>query len=119
MEGKELGFEMMHLGINCEKEEAALSVAETLQRLFGFAYKTGNSSIFSENRRIEIMKNPGRGTNGHIAIGTTDLEAAESYLKKIGCGFIEESRVVREGKTAAIYLNFEIAGFAIHLLQKT
>lgn len=119
MEGKELGFEVMHLGINCEKEESALSIAETLQGLFGFEYKTGNSSIFSENRRIEIMKGPGRGTNGHIAIGTTNIEAAESYLKKRGCGFIEESRVVREGKTTAIYLDVEIAGFAVHLLQKT
>ena len=30
----------------------------------------GNSSIFVGNKEFEIMKKPGRGTNGHIAIAT-------------------------------------------------
>lgn len=113
-----LGFELKHIGINVENEEAALNAAKTFEALFGFDYAVGNSSIFAGNKTVEIMKNPGRGKYGHLAIGTNTIERAVAHLKARGIAFAEESRVEKNGKLVAIYLAEEIAGFAVHLVQK-
>ena len=65
------------------------------------------------------MKKPGRGANGHIAIGTNSVDRAVYHLGRQGVEFIEDSRVVdAKGKAKAIYLKQELSGFAIHLVQK-
>ena len=64
------------------------------------------------------MKKQGRGTHGHIAIATNYIERAIYHLEQRGYEFEEESRVVKEGKTKAIYFKGEFGGFAIHLVQK-
>ena len=109
------GFMLHHVGINAGCEEEALKVAEMFE-IFGFASKVGNSSIFT-GKVIEIMKKPGRGKLGHIAIGVNNVPRAEAYLKSKGIGFIEESRVVDDkGTVKAIYLDKEFGGFAVHLV---
>ncbi len=113
-----LGFTQMHIGINAENEDAALKGAKMLENLFGMAFSVGNSSIFCGNREFEIMKTPFRGTHGHIAVGTNTIDRAIAYLRTLGVEFDEESRVVKNGKTVAIYMKDEIFGFAFHLLQK-
>lgn len=113
-----LGFELRHIGVNCEDEAAADSVASKFDNLFGFSKKVGNSSIFA-GIEVEAMKKIGRGTNGHIAIGTNSVARAKNYLESVkGAKFIEDSAVVKNGKLTAIYLEDEIGGFAIHLVQK-
>ena len=59
---KNFDFHIAHIGINQENEEAALSAARTFETLFGFSYTVGNSSIFTADKRIEIMKKIFRGT---------------------------------------------------------
>ena len=113
-----LGFEVKHIGINTENEEEALKAAQLFQLAFGFDYAVGNSSIFAGSKAMEIMKKPGRGTHGHIAIGTNTIDRAIAHLKMQGWEFDEDSRVVKNGKTIAIYLKQEFAGFAVHLVQK-
>ena len=113
-----LGFELRHIGVNCEDEAAADSVASKFDNLFGFSKKVGNSSIFA-GIEVEAMKKIGRGTNGHIAIGTNSVARAKNYLESVkGAKFIEDSAVIKNGKLTAIYLEDEIGGFAIHLVQK-
>ena len=58
---KNFDFHIAHIGINQENEEAALSAARTFETLFGFSYTVGNSSIFTADKRIEIMKKIFRG----------------------------------------------------------
>ena len=113
-----LGLEFKHVGINCDNEEEALKAAKTFAALFGFDYNVGNSSIFAGNRTIELNKKPGRGKYGHIAVGTNTIDRAVAHLKARGVEFDEDSRVVKNGKLIAIYLKEEIAGFAVHLVQK-
>ena len=113
---KNFDFHIAHIGINQENEEAALSAARTFETLFGFSYTVGNSSIFTSDKRIEIMKKIFRGTNGHIAIGTADIEGAVAYLKERGVALAEETAVIKDGHLIAIYLADEIAGFAIHMV---
>ncbi|MBO4412246.1 MAG: bifunctional 4-hydroxy-2-oxoglutarate aldolase/2-dehydro-3-deoxy-phosphogluconate aldolase [Lachnospiraceae bacterium] len=113
-----LGFELRHVGINCEKAEEAEKTAKTIAALFGFAYKPGNSSDFA-GEAVECMKQPYLGTNGHIAIGTNSVDRAVYHLGLQGIKFDEATRKTdAKGKTKAIYLKGEFGGFAIHLVQK-
>ncbi len=112
-----LGFKMMHIGINTNSEEEALKAAKTFEALFGMAIANGNSSIFSGEKELEIMKSNGRGKHGHIAIGTNTIDRAIAHLSARGIEFANESKVVKNGKTVAIYIEEEICGFAVHLVQ--
>ena len=107
-----LGFELAHIGVNCENEAEAERTAKTLCALFGLEYKAGNSSIFA-GKAVECMKAPYLGKNGHIAIGTNNLDRAIYHLSRQGVAFDESTR-----KPKAIYLKDELSGFAIHLMQK-
>lgn len=113
-----LGFTLKHVGVNCASEQEALDAAKLLELAFGMPSSVGNSSVFSGNKELELMKQPGRGKNGHLAIGTNTIERAIAHLKARGFAFDEDSRVEKNGKTIAIYMQTELAGFAIHLLQK-
>ncbi len=112
-----LGFELKHIGINCENEAVADSTADAFDRLFGFTKKAGNSSVFAGSY-IEAMKTPGAGAKGHIAIGTNSVLRAKNYLETQGVEFDESSVKLNGKKVAAIYLKNEVNGFAVHLIQK-
>ena len=113
-----LGFSLAHVGINCENEAQAEQTAKTLCALFDLEYKPGNSSVFAGSA-VECNKTPGRGANGHIAIGTNNVDRAVYHLGLRGVAFDESSRKTdAKGNTKAIYLKDELAGFAVHLVKK-
>ncbi|MDE7478645.1 MAG: bifunctional 4-hydroxy-2-oxoglutarate aldolase/2-dehydro-3-deoxy-phosphogluconate aldolase [Lachnospiraceae bacterium] len=113
-----LGFELRHIGVNCDDEAAADAVASRYEALFGFAKKVGESAVFA-GTEIEALKKNGRGTKGHIAIGTNSVVRAKNYLESVkDVQFIEDSAILKNGKLTAIYLEEEIGGFAVHLVQK-
>ncbi|MEG2378401.1 MAG: bifunctional 4-hydroxy-2-oxoglutarate aldolase/2-dehydro-3-deoxy-phosphogluconate aldolase, partial [Clostridia bacterium] len=58
-----LGFELGHIGINCECDKCATAVANQFANVFGFAIKNGNSSIFAGSG-IEVNKSVGLGKYG-------------------------------------------------------
>ena len=114
-----LGFELAHIGINCDSEAEAEKTADAFDGLFGFTKKVGNSSVFAGSA-LEVMKTPYLGKNGHIAVKTNYIERAVNYLSTVlGVEFNEESaKRDAKGNLKAIYLKEEIGGFAIHLVQK-
>lgn len=113
-----LGFELRHVGINASDEKEADSVASAFERLFGFVKNVGNSSIFA-GTGIEVMKAPYLGQRGHIAIQTNYIDRAIFHLEAQGFTFNEDSKKYgKNDKLAAIYLNEEIGGFAVHLVQR-
>lgn len=112
-----LGFELKHIGINCADESEAGCVADAFSNLFGFARKDGNSSIFAGSF-VEAMKKPFLGAHGHIAIGTNSVLRAVNYLETQGFKFDQATAKYKDNKMTAIYLDQEIGGFAIHLVQK-
>lgn len=112
-----LGFELMHVGINCENEEEADRSAGLFEQMFGFSKKTGNSSIFA-GTVIEAMKKPYLGAKGHIAIGTNSVFRAVNYLEAQGFRANMETAKYQNDKLMSVYLVDEAAGFALHLLQK-
>lgn len=113
-----LGFTVHHIGLNCENEAAAEKAAKTFCTLFGFTYKAGNSSDFAMPS-IECTKSPYLGLHGHIAIGVNSVDRAIFHLGLQGVSFNETTRKTDDkGNTKAIYLTDEVAGFALHLVQK-
>lgn len=114
---KVLGFELGHIGINCECEKCATEVADQFANIFGFAVKNGNSSIFAGSG-IEVNKSKGLGANGHIAIKTKNISRAVAYLERMGIALNEDSKKYdANGNMVAIYLANEFGGFAVHLVQ--
>jgi 2-dehydro-3-deoxyphosphogluconate aldolase/(4S)-4-hydroxy-2-oxoglutarate aldolase len=112
-----LGFEFTHLGINEEDKDKALNSANQLSHLFYFSVKEGTTSIFAGSG-FEVIKNRSLGKHGHIAIATNDIHRAIAYLKMKDISVLPETAKEKEGKLKAIYLDQEVSGFAIHLLQK-
>lgn len=113
-----LGFELAHIGINAESNEAAAEVASKFDNLFGKGIKEGNSSFFV-GKEVEVMKAPYLGANGHIAYRTNYINRAISYLEAQGVEFdAETAKYDAKGKLVAIYMKETIGGFAVHLLQK-
>jgi len=103
-----LGFEFAaHLGINEENKDKALNSANLLSHLFYFPIKEGTSSIFAGSE-FEVMKNQYLEKHGHIAIATNDIKIS----------VLPETTKEKDGKLKAVYLEQEVSGFTIHLLQK-
>lgn len=114
-----LGFELRHLGINAPDESDALAAAERLRLLTGWPLKDEGERNFFVGEGFEIMKRPGRGKNGHIAVGCNSPDRARWHLQKRGFRFDEDSAVYSpDGRLKLIYLQEEALGFALHLIQK-
>ena len=113
-----LGFSIHHVGINCENEAEAEKTAKALCAIFDMPYKPGNSSIFA-GTAVECMKTPYLGKNGHIAIGTNNVDRAMYHLGRQGVEFDEATcKADAKGNTKAIYIKGDFGGFALHLVQK-
>lgn len=114
-----LGFELAHVGVNASSEEEAVKIANRFAFVFGMPVKAGNSSIFAGSA-LEVMKSPYLGKNGHIAIRTNYIERAVNYMENVlGVHFAKDSaKRDAKGNLKAIYLDEEIGGFAVHLVQK-
>ena len=112
-----LGFELIHLGINEESEEKALKEANGLSELFFFPVIDGPTSVFA-GTGFEVTKKPFPGEKGHIAMATNNINRAIAYLKRKSVSVIPETATKKDGKLVAIYIEKEVSGFALHLLQK-
>ena len=112
-----LGFEVAHIGVNCETGEESRAVCEKLDKAFALGVKEGSSSNFASNG-IEIMKSMYLGKNGHIAIRTNSIPLAIAELEKKGFVCDMETAKYKGDRMTAVYLKEEFGGFAVHLLQK-
>lgn len=116
-----LGFKISHVGINSENEEHAGQIAENFSKLFDLNLYNMGSSIFSgncEGNIIEVLKTRCKGKNGHIAIKTNFIERAVNYITNRGYNFDQSTaKYDSNNKLQDIYLENEVGGFAIHLVQ--
>ena len=116
---KMLGLEFLHMGINTEDKEDAEKAAKLFNLMFGMPLKETSKSIFAGDA-FEFMMGKGPGKCGHIAIRTNFVDRAMAYFKRMGFEF-DESTITYDDKTGKpkfVYFKDEVAGFAIHLLQK-
>ena len=112
-----MGFELAHVGINCENADESLAICEELEKAFDFEVKTGNSSNFASTG-VEVMKSVYLGKNGHLAVRTNKIETAIAELEKRGFAVDMDTAKYKGDRMVAVYLKNEIGGFAVHLLQK-
>lgn len=112
-----LGYNLKHVGINCENREKMEQVCKAFSNLFNFEYKPGNSSVFSGSIIEAVAHLPNRGKNGHIAIGTNNVERAMYQLQRLGVKFIEDTCGKDEKGIKVIYTDLDFCGFAVHLLR--
>lgn len=111
------GFSIAHVGVNTADEAEATAAANQFASLLGLPVKAGNSSIFVDTA-IEVMKTTYLGAHGHIAIKTNSLRRAMAYLEETGVALrMDTLKTNQKGAPSSVYLEREIAGFAMHLLQ--
>ncbi len=111
-----LGFELRHVGVNCDSEQEARDRASAMASLLRFPLKDGTSSVFV-GTAFEFTKKKFPGTHGHLAIGTHFIDRAIAYLVRRGYQIRPDTKSEKNGKLVAVYLDAEIGGFAVHLLQ--
>lgn len=114
-----LDFRFAHLGVNCEDPKAAEQTARFFCDTFAFDFdEHGDVSIFC-GRPLEIMKHNGKGVSGHIGFSTISVERAIFHLEARGYRFDNQTtRINKDGERTFIYFADEIAGFAIHLVER-
>lgn len=104
-----------HVGINADNANEAKKIVNLFTTLMGLPTQEQSPSFFA-GTLIEVMKQNGRGTNGHIGFHVNDISAAEKYFSNRGFEIDETSRRLNpDGSTFLVYFKDEIAGFAIHL----
>ena len=112
-----LGFELAHVGLNCAGSDEAARLAKLFCTLFDMEYRPGNTTTFA-GTAIECGAGLPMNKN-HIAISTNFIERAVFQLKSRGVAFAEDSaKYDANGNMAAIYLQDDFGGMAVHLLQK-
>ena len=114
-----LGLEFVHMGINNESKEEAEKAAKLFNLMFGMPMRETSKSTFA-GEQLELMHSKGPGAHGHIGIRTNFVDRAMAYFKRMGFEF-DESTITyddKSGKPKFVYFKDEIAGFAIHLVQK-
>ncbi|WP_366925628.1 VOC family protein [uncultured Ruminococcus sp.] len=113
-----LGFELAHIGINCDSESEALDVTSKFDKLFGWEQKNGNSSVFAGGA-VECMKAPFKGAKGHIAVRTNSVRRAVYQLAHQGIeADMSTAKYDADGRMTVVYLKEDFGGFAVHLVEK-
>lgn len=113
-----LSFELIHIGINHESKQEAMTSADTLCDAFHFTRYHKPKSDFA-GVGFELLHGKGKGQYGHIGIYTPYPERALYHLAKKDIHAIEDT-ITRNKKTNKInfvYLDKEISGFGIHLIH--
>ncbi len=114
-----LGLEIVHLGVNSVDADTAMTEARKLSLLLGWPLNKDSAKGVFVGSGFEMMKTWFRGTHGHIAVGTLNVERAKWHMERRGFVFDEETATYTpDGRMKFIYLKDEIGGFGIHLLLK-
>ena len=114
-----LGFEVVHIGINNENAETAVAEGKKLAALLGWNVQKDTEKGLFVGKQFEMLKSQVRGTHGHIAVATSNVDRARWHMEQRGFTFDDATATFTpDGRMKFIYLNEEFGGFAIHLLLK-
>ena len=112
-----LGLYVAHVGINNADEETTWREGRKLSALLGTPIIRDNPNSLFVSTEIEMMKTWYRGAHGHLAVATLDVPRARWHMERRGFTFDDATvRYAPDGRLKFIYVQEEIAGFAIHLL---
>ncbi len=111
-----LGFEVKHVGINTPDAAEAGKIVATLENTFHFSSRETPGSFFT-GAHIEVLKRQYLGAHGHLAVGTNFIDRAIHHLSLKGVGIKPDTKNMKDGKLVSVYLDLDLGGFAVHLLQ--
>lgn len=115
---KILGFQLMHIGVNCADAQEAEKVTDRFCDLF-LTEKIEYEGAYFAGTMAEVLKAPYLGTHGHLCIDTNDMVRAVAYMKRKGVEFNDDTWVKDEnGNPKVVYLAEEIGGYVVHLRQR-
>jgi 2-dehydro-3-deoxyphosphogluconate aldolase/(4S)-4-hydroxy-2-oxoglutarate aldolase len=112
-----LGFEFSYLGISERNPEKALESATFLSNAFRLPLEESAAS-FSAGSHLEITKGPLPENKNYISIRTNNIHRAIAYLNRKGVSTLPESSKEENGKPDTVYLDKDVAGFAIRIVEK-
>lgn len=113
-----LGVE--HIAIYPTETANAKVIAGWYAETFGFTKKEGQSSIMVSGigpGKIEVMKTPQKGIQAHVAINTSNFEAACANLKEKGLEL--EEPTIKPGVKAVYLKKTDPAGNKVHLICRS
>lgn len=106
-----LDLKLVHVGVNKEDSK------EAFEDLLGLHSRETSVSYFI-GETIEIMKEE-RGTHGHIAYSTNNVDRCKYHYEAKGYLFDERYTTYdTQGKCTNAYLKEEIGGFRIHFIRE-
>jgi 2-dehydro-3-deoxyphosphogluconate aldolase/(4S)-4-hydroxy-2-oxoglutarate aldolase len=111
-----LGFELKHIGVNMPDAEIAKTLTLRISELLKMPVKDGSTSMFVGGQ-FEILKRNYLGKHEHIALGTNFIDRAVAYFDRSGIKVLPETLNEKDGKLSTVYLDIDIGGFALHLVQ--
>ena len=113
-----LNYQLIHLGIASTGKEEANTIAQTFSKLFHLPLYDKPHSAFA-GKYFEIRFDQSIYPHGHIGMYTPYPEKAMYHLAKMGIACKEETitRNKKTGRINFVYLDLEIAGFGIHLIN--
>ena len=107
-----------HIGLNAANKGDALVLAQAFCQLLGCPVEEKPASVYA-GPSVEVMAGGGRGEKGHLGFVTPNLAQTMAEFKARGIAFDETSgKYTSDGKLRLIYLQGELGGFAIHLMEK-
>lgn len=108
------GFEIVRLAIGAENATAASKMGERLSSLFLLGMREEKGTVFVGSE-LEILAAAGAKRPGHVVVAANNLGRAAAFLKRMG---VEPKDDRGAGKERELVLDMELAGFAVHLVQK-
>ena len=109
-----LGLHVAHVGINSGSAEEAARLAGLIGGILKVAPRETSAAFFA-GTQVEFRKAASPGVHGHLALGTHFIERAIAYFERSGFRILPETMLEKNGKPHAVYVDMEVAGFAVHL----
>jgi len=108
-----LGYQIAHVGIYTKND----AETETVKAFLSMAFDLPATKAFV-GTEFEVMT-PYLAEKGHVAIATNSTERGVRYMTDKGIKFNPDGMKYNDkGKLNAAYLDVNLNGFTLHLLQK-
>jgi len=111
-----LGFELRHIGINNDDAKTGEKLAAEISTIFNLQQRESGLSTFV-GTHFEVLKRIYLGKHGHIAIGTNFIDRAVAFFEQRGVKILPGTKNEKDGKLHTVYLDLDLGGFAVHLIQ--
>lgn len=109
-------LKLVHVGLYTKDEAERQKAMRVLSLFSGLPVKPHAPGVDFLGTTFEMM-GQGIGTVGHLAFGTTDVDAAKAELEAKGFTFNAATATYHEdGRLTLIYANETVLGFGMHLV---